>query len=174
MSSTNVVRLFVENRSEELIAQSVFADYVRDGRLTVKMCWTASSAISLAESWLLTTPAAAVALALNCSADPREFRTPIENILSRAAARDRWQVAVAVPDMSAWLLSDPKFAESVRNSLAPSQSPSKADIAVFFKDWVKQPGNQFDREEVGRNDSEFAALNGFIERQILSAAGTTE
>lgn len=165
------VRLFVEYHSEELIAEGIFADFVQNGRLEVRMCWTSSGAISLAESWLLTTPDIYIALALKCSGNPEEFRAPIRNILSRDAREERWHVALAIPDMKKWLLFDPKFAEAVDN--APVSLSTNPDVAVFFNEWVNKSNNQFDREEVSKQDAEFAALNKFIEEHALSTTRTT-
>jgi len=176
MSNNDSVRLFVENRAEELTARGMFADLVSNNRLMVKMCWTSSSAISLAEAWLLTTADAYVALALNCSADadPREFRTPIENILSRAASRQRWHVALAIPDMAAWAQLDTKFVAWLK-SVHPSETPpTKADVAVQFSRWAAQPDNSFDRDEASESDEEFAALNRFIEQHVVSSTAATQ
>ena len=170
--SETIVRLFVEKSSDELMIEGMFADHVQNGCLTVKMCWTTSSAISLAESWLLTSETTPVALVFDCAAEPREFRVPIENILSRAGGRERWHVALAIPRVTDWLLLDPKFAEAVEQSKVPlSTNP---DMAVFFKDWVKQSGHQFDRDEVSKRNREFAALNHFLEAKVLSATGAKE
>jgi hypothetical protein len=166
-----LVRLFVENRAEEWIAEGIFADFVRNGSLDVRMCWTSSGAISFAQYWLLTSPNVCVAVALNCEGNAEDFRTPIRNILSRAAEEARWHIALAIPDMSKWLLFDPKFAESVTQARL---QPTKSDITVHFKDWVSQSGNQFDRDEVAKQNAEFARLNKFIEEHALSTAGTPE
>lgn len=166
----NIVRLFVENRAEELIVEGIFADYVRDKRLKVKMAWTSSSAISLAEYWLLTTSSDSVALVLNCPGNADEFRVPIENILSRASTAERWHVSLAIPDMTTWLRLDPMFGKAIETNSVPQNS--KADIAVCFKNWAT--GHRFDRETASQQNPEFAALNTFLSERVLSATAAAE
>ena len=166
-----VVRLFVAYYIEKLIIEGMFTDYVRDRSLTTEICGTTSSAISLAESWLLTSESAPVAVAFDCAAEPWDHRVPIENIFSRAGARKRWHVALAIPDMTTWLLLDSKFAEAADKAQVPANS--ELELAQFFADWAKQPGNQFDREEVSQHNPDFAALNRFIEEHIFAAQQTS-
>jgi len=166
----NPLRMFVENRAEELMANGIFADHVRDGRLVVRMCWTSSSAISFAELILLREAATPTSVILNCTSDPEELRTPIERILSRAGSKERWHVALAIPDMTTWLLAEPKFAESETEARAKGSPATKADVAVRFKEWAQQPGNHFNRDEVSRKNEEFEALNRFVEQHLSAPA----
>ena len=167
--SGSTLRVFVENRAEELMVNGIFADYVRDKRLVARMCWTSSSAISFAELVLLRDAATPTSVVLSCTSDPEEFRTPIERILSRAGSRERWHVALAIPDMTTWLLEEPSFGESERTARADGRPATKADVAIRFKEWARL-GNHFDREEVSRNNDEFAALNRFIAQHLSAAA----
>jgi len=166
-----IVRIFVHFRANQSLLEGMFIDWVRDGNLIVVPCGTTSSAISLAESWLLMDDEAPVAVVFSWSEDPAYFRNPIENIFFRAAPRKRWHVAIANPNITAWLLLDPKFAEAVNQAQVPVDS--ELGLAEFFERWVREPGNQFDRDEVSKQDEEFAALNRFIEEHALSTTRTT-
>lgn len=159
----NPVSLFVENRAEELMLERVFADYVRKGQVRVVMCWEASSAVSLAESSLLRSPATAVAVVLNCAAqNPDEFRIPVESILGRSGPSDSWLLALAVPDMTTWLRSDANF-NAALTAARPTVPPSKIDIAVFFKNWFDATsGRIVDRAAIEAENVEFEKLARFI------------
>ena len=169
MTSRPSVRLFVENRGEELMAEGIFAEHVREGRLTVTMCWTSSGVISAAETSLLLDPNVFVALALNATEDSRERRLPIERILDRTAPRIKWHLALAVPDMTSWIRNDSRFDACMREEIVRGRSESKIEVAVQFKHWVQQFG-PFNLEEASRTLPELAALNTFLSQSILAAA----
>lgn len=172
MSNGNAqpVQLLVENRAEELIANGIFADVVATGLVRIRMCWESSSAISLAASYLLERPTVAVALALNCPFPSEQFRAPIERILNRAGPNGLWCVALAIPDMVAWLKMEQGFSRVLQQS-RPAIGPKKADIAVFFKELSSQPDYQFDRQQVIDQDPEFARLAHFIEEHTKVKTG---
>jgi hypothetical protein len=152
------------------MAQGIFADLISDNGLHLRMCWESSSLISLAETILLRSPDAIVAMIFNCTKDPLEFRAPIDRIFVRTAPQERWHVALAVPDMTVWVLSNPGFASYWKEKLSAGRPSSKQEIANQFKDWIAR-GNRIDRQEIARQDSAFAALNRFIEQHVLAPAG---
>lgn len=166
------VRVFVHYRANQSLLEGMFADWVQDGNLIVSPCGTTSSAISLAESWLLMDEDAPVAVVFSWSEDPAYFRNPIENIFFRAAPRKRWHVAIANPNITTWLLLDSKFAKAANQAQVPLDS--ELGLAEFFEQWINEPGNQFDRDEVSKQNDEFAALNRFIEEHALSISGAAE
>lgn len=160
--------LLVENRAEELMASGIFKDFIASELLRVIMCWESSSAISRAELSLLQNPELPVALVLNCSGPPEEFRAPVENILRRDAPRGPWHLALAIPDMTTWLRLDPTFASALANSTSTNMA-SKVEIAVFFKDWSAVASNRVDRDSIASRDREFEALHRFIGQHCLSS-----
>lgn len=171
MSNKQSIWLLVENRAEELMAEGIFSDFVRENLLRIKMCWEAGSVISFAETILLQQSTVPVALILNCNSEPDVFRAPAERILSRDAPRGIWHVALAIPDMTTWLRLDSQFAAAVSHARL-SASPSRADIAVFFKDWwMSQRNFQFNREEVSAANEEFAQLNRFVAEHAAVRTG---
>ena len=169
MNRGNALRVFVETLGQELVANGIFAEYVADGRLKVEMCWTSSGAISSAETILLSEQSTPVALILNCVADPQDLRRTIRRILFRDAAESRWHIALAIPDMATWLMKEPQFAESFRQSQFNGSPLANVNYATHLQTWL-QAGNQFDRSAVSQTDEEFAALNRYIEQHVPALA----
>lgn len=165
------VRLFVVYGGEVSIMERLFADYVQNGSLAIERSGSSSSAISLAESWLLTTSNVSVALALSCPGDTEEYRRPIRSIFSRDAEEERWHIALAGPDITKWLLYDPNFAQAVQDAQVTHKF---TEVVNYFVQWHSEPGNQFSREEVSKQDPEFAALSKFIEEHTLAAAASSK
>jgi len=167
--SKPLTRLFVENRGEVLIATALFDEFAADERLSIKMCWDPGSAISIAESSLLTNPSTAVAVLLNCGDRPETFRLPFERILQRSGPRSQWHVALAIPDMTSWVLRDSVFAAAVSQAAAAGRPVAKVDLAVFAKEWVAS-GNQFGLDGIRTADAEFARLYEFVLNHTTTAA----
>jgi hypothetical protein len=163
------VRVLVENRGDELIVASIFADLVRESAVKVVMCWDASSAISLAESWLLSEPSSLpLALILNCASEPDEFRRPVERILLRDAPSDRWCVALAIPDLTSWAERDSRFTAALAVEKKNRGILSKYDIFIFFKEWAAE--HAFNRDELFAQEPEFRTLYEYVLRHTHSAA----
>jgi hypothetical protein len=172
MQNATQIRILVESRSDEIMANGIFADLLRESAARVVMCWNASSAISLAASRLISeTPPQPIALILNCPGSPWELRQPVERILRRSYPDDGlWHVALAIPDMIAWLKHDAQFAAAIQAEEHKRISMNKYDTIVFTKDWLAQ--HAFNPGELLRQEPEFRSLHEFLMRHSHTAPAT--
>jgi len=159
----NLARIFVENRAEENMVKRLYSDYLKANQISVDMCWFAATALSMAASSLLRFPENPVVVILNATDREKydELQESTERILTRAASRDKWHVAVVVPDITTWLISDPKFQS------AAFQRPlkDKISISVYFGEWSAS-GNRINRNAISQANPDFQQLDQFLERKI--------
>jgi hypothetical protein len=156
--------VFVENLPQKRFAEALLRPYaveIVDGATT-------SGTIARAELSLLRQPERPVALLLeSCTEDPVEIgqlREPTQRILARASP-DNWYVAVAVPRLSTWVLTDPaikKDFESRHNGRG-----TYPDLAVRVAEITKKM--PFDESALREQSPDFRGLVEFLQRHQPSA-----
>jgi hypothetical protein len=169
MPRSNGVRLLVENRPEEKIAEAIFRREVESGLVEVDSGLTTSGTIALAELSLLEHPDRPVALVLNTRTENQEkiaeLHETVPRILSRTAPPDRWQVALAVPRLDAWAWVDPRLraALEAREVLNKDYSRLADELVKLTR---KHP---FDVEALAQASPDFRGLLDFIQRHAQAA-----
>jgi hypothetical protein len=168
MSTLHPVRIFVENRAEELVMNGIFRDLIAQGYVQVKMTWTLSSALSLASLALLENPGYPVAIVANCKSEllAPDIRQPSERILSKASHSEAWHLALAIPDVTAWLAADSRFLAHLQQAERAFGQRNKHDMAVLFSEWALK--HEISIEDISASFPEFHGLYEFVMRHVTS------
>jgi hypothetical protein len=152
-------RLIVENLPEKRFAEALFP---RDD-LQIDDGMTTSGAIALAVFSLLEHPERPVALLLNAGTEEDraidELRGTVKRILARAAP-EGWYVAIAVPRLDAWAVTDPRIKRDF-DSLLDGKA-TYIDKAVRIGKLVRE--EPFDPTELLRRSPDFKGLVEFLQR----------
>jgi hypothetical protein len=124
---------------------------------------TSSGAISRAMASLLHQPDRPVAVLLDApSGDSREIaqeRGAIKRLLARSAP-EGWYVAIAIPRLDAWAMTDPRIKqdfESYQHGKASYQ-----DRSLRIGELIKR--HPFDPSELYRTNADFKGLVEFLQR----------
>jgi len=177
-SPITVIPLIVENLPDERFVEGIFKPEIEAGLVSVHARYTASGAVSLAQSSLLEHPDRPIAVILNTGTDDpneieQEYRGPVQRILSRTAGRS-WHAAFAIPGLDVWAAADPRIREALERDEAEHGKSTCAERSRRFEELVKE--QPFDREALCRANDEARGLIEFIERtcaQMHSAAAAT-
>jgi hypothetical protein len=152
-------QVYVENRSNKHFAQALLQPYVVEVIATT----TTSSAISKAMGSLLDHPERPVAVLLDApsesSREIAEERATIKRLLARAAP-EGWYVAIAVPRLDAWAMTDPRIEQDFESYL--DGKASYHDRALRIGELIKR--HPFDPSELYRTNADFKGLVEFLQR----------
>ncbi len=170
MTADKRIRIFVENRAEQLIVEGIFRPEIEAGEVQIDQCWELSSMIGVAQLSLLQHPERPVALVINASDRTQDdveqnILGPIHRQLSDTASVD-WIMVVAYPNIVAWAKSDPR----VEEIYAAENLTNKHDQAVRFARWCKE--NVFDRTLLTSSDSQFEKLIEFHAAHVTIATSS--
>jgi hypothetical protein len=160
-----LLRLFVERLPDKQIAKALLAPYA----VEIDAGHTSSSAISHAVISLIDHPEQPVAVLFNSgTADPievNEERSAARRILARAAP-ENWYVAVAVPRLDAWAMTDPRIAQDLQAHL--DGKGLYADRAQRIRDLTKV--KPFDPTVLCRENADFRGLTDFLRQHAPAAS----
>jgi hypothetical protein len=166
--STPLVQVFVEDLPELRIAGALLRPYpvkLVDGR-------TCSNAIGLAKLSLLEEPEQPIALLLDAPGGDREAeetRAAVMRILGRTAA-DGWYVAVAVPRLDAWAMTDSRIRQDLE-SYCDGQADYHERAARIARLTKNQP---FDPTGLCRTNPDFKGLIEFIQQHTSDTSPRTQ
>jgi hypothetical protein len=156
--------VYVENLPQKRLAEALLRPYaveIVDGLTT-------SGAIAQAEFLLLRQPERPVALLLESrTEDPVEIgqlREPTQRILARASP-DNWHVAVAVPRLSDWVLTDPAIRQDFESR--HNGRPTYPDLAVRVAEITRK--RPFDETALRQQSPDFRGLVEFLQKHQPSA-----
>lgn len=153
-------QVFVESLHDKRFAEAILQPYA----VEVIDSMTTSAAISKAIVSLLDHPERPVAVLLNAPTrnsreTTAEMRGAAKRLLARAAL-EGWYVAIAIPRLDAWAMTDPRIKQDFESYLE-----GKAN----YRDRAKRIGeltkNQpFDPSELYRKSDDFRSLVEFLQR----------
>lgn len=165
-----MIPVFVEDYATMFLVGTIFVDLFHAGRISIFAKQEFSVLISRARSVLYDSLARAVVVVMNAkTADVREaaeLRGTLQRLLVKASP-DGWHAAVAVPDVAAWVRTDPRY----RKMLSRKGEPLERAKACF--EFAKAHG--FDRGPLREEVEEFGELEEFLLRyaRVLATAATT-
>ncbi|HZV03751.1 MAG TPA: hypothetical protein VE999_01555 [Gemmataceae bacterium] len=152
-------RVYVERIAAKRFAEVILQPYaveIIDGG-------TSSGAISKAMGSLLDNPEQPVAVLLDgpsgTSREIAEERATIKRLLARAAL-EGWYVALAIPRLDAWAMTDPRIKqdfESFQHGKASYQ-----DRSLRIGELIKR--HPFDPSELYRSNADFKGLVEFLQK----------
>jgi hypothetical protein len=162
-------RLIVEYRADQQFAQALFGAY----RIPIDGGHTHSGAISHAEVSLLEHPEQPVAVLLNAGTeDPiaiKETRGAAMRILARAYP-ENWCVALAIPRLNAWALTDPR----IREAFEADEATRKNYYAQAARIGALTKNRPFDDSVLRRDNADYRGLVEFLERHGAQAPSRAE
>jgi hypothetical protein len=167
------VRLITDNLAERNFLQALYLDEIGSGRIALNYGLGAESAITMAESSLLSRPAYPVALVLNSeTVDPeqikaRRFRIE-KKLMVAASAESSWVVSLAIPKLNAWLIADPFIQEAFARR--PDTRESYHSQAVAILDLVRR--HPVDRQKVKDCFPDFTQLDDFLIEHTVAPASS--
>lgn len=163
------LQVFVENVPEKRIAEALLRPYgaeIVDGA-------TSSGAISLAQRSLLDHPERPVAVLLKANTEDEvkvyELRASVRRLLA-GVAPEGWVVALAVPRLEAWAMTDPRIAQGLQSYLEGKATAVQRAVRIGELT-KKQP---FDQTALYQQSADFRALVDFLRRHSATAAERTE
>jgi hypothetical protein len=164
--STLPTGVIVEGRSGKLVAEALLRPYA----VKIVESSTTSGAIALAERCLLEVPERPIAVLLNAGTEDEreveEIRGAAKWLLARCAL-EGWYVAVAIPRLDAWALSDPRIRREF-DSLPNGKEIYLDRLARLVELMRRHP---FDATELYRTNADFRGLVEFLQRHAPAAAG---
>jgi hypothetical protein len=155
--------LITHSVTNQRFLEAVFRKERESGAMEVSSRSTYSGAIATAEYSLLTGQHNPIALVLNADTDDPERIESEERTIGRIlyrAAPNGWHVALAVPNVDAWVKADPRIRADFEAN--PATRDSRYNQAVRIEELVKEA--PLDRDAIRRARPEFRALEEFIER----------
>jgi len=165
--SNSTPHLFVEHPAMKPLAQAL----LRPFRVEISSRWTSSGAIGHARYSLLVQPERPVIVLLGTDTEnPREIeesRGSIMRLLARCT-REGWYVALAVPRLDSWALTDPWIKQNVESSLN-GQTAYSDRLALINKLLRTRP---FDPTELLKTCPDYKGLLDFLQKHA-PAVGTT-
>src|SRR5579884_785003 len=151
-------RLIVENLAEKRFAEALLRPY----RLRIDDALTTSGAVALAELSLLEHPEQPVALLLNAGTEEperiEELRATVKRILARAAP-EGWFVALAIPRLNAWAVTDPRIRRAFEEEEATRSDYFNQAVRIGPLT-TRQP---FDATALRQANEDFRGLLRFLE-----------
>jgi hypothetical protein len=161
------VRLFVEDRAAQRIAEALFRPY----EVLVENSMTSSSALADAVFSLLEHPDRPVAVLQNADTeDPiaiDESRQAALRILGRADPRENWCFAFAFPDLEAWAVTDQRIRQDLEAYM--QGKATYYDRALRIVELTRK--KPFDPIELLRQSPDFRGLVEFIQKHSAAPAG---
>jgi hypothetical protein len=159
------IPLFVEDHAGMFLLGAVFFDLYDSGQISIVTKLERSSTLGTAQRVLLDSLARAVAVVFNAGTDDpieiAEQRGRIERVLAQASI-DGWHVALATPDVAAWVRLDPRY----EVLLAAEGDPVTRAKACF--EFAKTHG--LDRKPLRDGVEEFRELEDFLLRNVKAPA----
>ena len=166
--SRNSVWVFTENAKGKALLETILGREYERGAIGVGSVSTSSAVISNAELTLLTYPRQPVALVFNVDTfEPYRLddeRDAARRILGRVA-RSGWLDVWANPDVSSWIMADPRIRRRVEED--GETVGNYQGRAYLIRDWVRD--EPIDREAIARAHPEFRGLADFIEEHAPAA-----
>jgi hypothetical protein len=179
---TKPVPLLAEGPLQEYFLQAIFRSLIDDQKITIYSYWTRDSALVTAESFLLRRPPERhIAVVLETgSEEPTKIRETHEigrwRLERGSPSGERWHVALAIPDLTAWALIDDHLRqeyEKIRQDPSTATTPEerakieRSNYSTFagkIRDWVAiQP---FDLETLKRRSRQVRELCTFIDKSL--------
>jgi hypothetical protein len=158
--------LFVESVAGKPLAEALLQPY----RVEIQDGFTHSGTIVSAEFSLLEHPERPAAALINADTEnPRkvgEIRGAAKRILARAYP-ENWCVAVAVPALDAWALTDPRIREELASYLESRHL--YIDRARHIAEVVKKNG--FDATNLLQQSPDFRGLVEFLQKHAAPTDG---
>jgi hypothetical protein len=176
------VPLLAEGTLQEYFLQALFRSLIDDQKIIIYSYWTRDSALATAEGFLLRRPPERhIAVVLETSSeDPERIRETQEigrwRLVRGSPSGERWHVALAIPDLTAWALIDDHVRqeyEKIRQDPSSATSPEERakiartnyyNFALKIRDWVAvQP---FDLETLKQRSRQVRELCTFIDKSL--------
>jgi hypothetical protein len=168
--------------SQEFCLRAIFRSLIDDRRITTDKFFTLGSVTNAVGSFMRRNPDLHVAVVLDTdSEDPQKIRELYEEACHRIEleiswARERWHVALAVPDLRAWAVIDDHVRqeyEKVRQDPATAATPeerAKIDqpnyraLATKIGEWTAD--RPFDLEKLKQKSRQVRELCSFIHKSL--------
>jgi hypothetical protein len=166
--STSPVLVFIDSVPGRPIAEALLRPYA----VEIVQGYTSSGALSLAQSHLLSHPDGPVVLLVNADTENQreltEMRAAGKRLLAWASL-EGWYLAIAVPRLDAWAMTDPRIRRDLETSLDARAifSERAARIAELTK---TQP---FDPTQLYRTNADFRGLVEFLQKHAPATVGTS-
>jgi hypothetical protein len=166
--------------SQEHCLRGIFRCLIDDRRIKTGKYFTLDSVTAATSSFLTTDPDLHVAIVIDSqSEDPQKIRELYEEGCRRvelyaAWARERWHIAVAIPDLRAWAVIDDHVAreyEQVRQDPATASTPEERAtiedanyraMAAKIGEWTTH--HPFDLEKLKAKSRQVRELCAFIHK----------
>jgi hypothetical protein len=164
--SPSPMQVFVESRADQLLAEALLRPYA----VEIRNGFTSSGAIADVQVSLLYHPERPVAVLLNAGTENErevaEMRSSAGRLLA-GCAPEGWYVALAIPRLDAWALTDPRIKHELDSHPAGREIylDRAARIAQLLK---RQP---FNATELERTSPDFRGLIDFVRKHAPAAAG---
>jgi hypothetical protein len=179
---TKPVPLLAEGPLQEYFLQAIFRSLIDDQKIRLYSYWTRDSALVTAEGFLLRRPTERhIAVVLETSSEePAKIRETPEigrwRLERSSPSGERWHVALAIPDLTAWALIDDHVRqeyEKIRQDPSAATTPEErakiersnySNFAMKIRDWVAdQP---FDLETLKQRSRQVRELCTFIDKSL--------
>ena len=173
--------LLVENFPQQRFAEAIFQDKIESKAIRVFKFFTLGTTLGAAESSLLSHPDRPVAVLLETQSQDvqiiRDLDETAKNRLIRVSpARERWHVALAIPRLDAWALTDDHIRQEydkIRQDPA-SATDEKGREAIERNNYLNLAARMssfvqdrpFDLENLKRKSRQCRELCEFIERSF--------
>jgi hypothetical protein len=165
-------RVYVGKLADQHFAQAILRDWDLD-----IVSSTTSGAVARARASLEEHREQPVVLLLSTRTDnpiklEEEYRGPIRRMLTPSAAcREDWHLALAVPELEDWVLSDPRIRQDLESRFQGKYS-TELDRALRVLELTKR--QPFDATELLRSNDEYQALIVFLRRHSEASAKEAE